>query len=268
MDFVKKDFYTMEDLLKVVEMLRDPVNGCEWDRVQTHLSVRKDFIEETYEAVDAIDNNDKELMLEEFGDVMLQVLLHCQMEKEQGSFTFEDVVNALAQKLVLRHPHVFKGLQVNGVEDVLNNWEAIKNDSHGHNTISQTVNAVPHSFPSLMYAQKVQKRVAAGGLPVPDVKSEIACIRSILDSIENSSVASEEQLGNLLFSAVNIVRQNKMDSEMVLREKNRKFVEIFNNFENLALQKGYSFGTIDFALLKELWIQAEELGEKNMTPED
>ena len=96
MDFVKKDFYTMEDLLKVVEMLRDPVNGCEWDRVQTHLSVRKDFIEETYEAVDAIDNDDKELMLEEFGDVMLQVLLHCQMEKEQGSFAFEDVANALA----------------------------------------------------------------------------------------------------------------------------------------------------------------------------
>ena len=80
MEFIKKDFYTIEDLLKVVEMLRDPVNGCEWDRVQTHLSVRKDFIEETYEAVDAIDNNDKELMLEEFGDVMLQVLLHCQME--------------------------------------------------------------------------------------------------------------------------------------------------------------------------------------------
>ena len=218
MDFVKKDFYTIEDLLRIVEMLRDPVNGCEWDRVQTHLSVRKDFIEETYEAVDAIDNDDKNLMLEEFGDVMLQVLLHCQMEKEQNSFAFADVVNALAQKLVLRHPHVFKGLEVNGVEDVLNNWEAIKNDSHGHTTISRTVNAVPHSFPSLMYAQKVQKRVAAGGLPAPDKAAEIANIREILDLIEKDGNASEETLGNLLFSAVNLVRQNKMDSEMVLRE--------------------------------------------------
>ncbi len=262
MEFVKKDFYTIEDLLKVVEMLRDPVNGCEWDRVQTHLSVRKDFIEETYEAVDAIDNNDKDLMLEEFGDVMLQVLLHCQMEKEEGSFAFEDVVNALAQKLVLRHPHVFKGLQVNGVEDVLTNWEAIKNDSHGHTTISRTVNAVPHSFPSLMYAQKVQKRVAAGGLPVPDKKAEIANIRHILDQLEQDENATEKQLGQLLFSAVNLVRQNKMDSEMVLREKSRNFVEIFNIFEDLALQKGCTFDTIDFALLKELWIQAEELGEK------
>ena len=267
MDFVKKDFYTIEDLLKVVEMLRDPVNGCEWDRVQTHLSVRKDFIEETYEAVDAIDNNDKELMLEEFGDVMLQVLLHCQMEKEQGSFTFEDVVNALAQKLVLRHPHVFKGLEVNGVEDVLNNWEAIKNDSHGHTTISQTVNAVPHSFPSLMYAQKVQKRVAAGGLPVPDKKEEIANIRAILDRLENSQTADEAQLGDLLFSCVNLVRQNKMDSEMVLREKNRNFVEIFNNFENLALQKDIPFDTMENATFKELWIQAQKPDEKNK-PED
>ena len=261
MEFQKKDFYTTEDLLAVVEMLRDPVNGCEWDRVQTHLSVRKDFIEETYEAVDAIDNDDKHLMLEEFGDVMLQVLLHCQMEKEQGSFTFEDVVNELAKKLVLRHPHVFKGLAVNGVEDVLNNWEAIKNDTHGHTTISQTVNAVPHSFPALMYAQKVQKRVAAGGLPVPDKKAEIAAMRAVLDQLEQDENASETQLGDLLFSAVNLVRLNKMDSEMILREKSRNFVKIFNIFEDLALQKGVAFGTIDVAALKDLWSQAQQVIE-------
>ena len=261
MEFERKDFYTIEDLLKVVEILRHPEIGCEWDRVQTHLSVRKDFIEETYEAVDAIDNNDKELMLEEFGDVLLQVLLHCQMEKEQDSFTFEDVVNALAAKLILRHPHVFKGLEVNGVEDVLNNWEAIKNDSHGHTTVSQTVNAVPHSFPALMYAQKVQKRVAAGHLPVPDKKAEIANIRSILDRMEDSDTVTEEQMENMLFSAVNIARQSKMDGEMLLREKSRKFVKIFNIFENLALQKGLAFDTIEFAALKELWSLAEQFCE-------
>ena len=261
MEFERKDFYTIEDLLKVVEILRHPEIGCEWDRVQTHMSVRKDFIEETYEAVDAIDNNDKELMLEEFGDVLLQVLLHCQMEKEQDSFAFEDVVNALTAKLILRHPHVFKDLEVNGVEDVLNNWEAIKNDSHGHTTVSQTVNAVPHSFPALMYAQKVQKRVAAGHLPVPDKKAEIANIRSILDRMENSDTVTEEQMENMLFSAVNIARQGKMDSEMLLREKSRKFVKIFNIFENLALQKGLAFDTIEFAALKELWSLAEQFCE-------
>lgn len=261
MEFERKDFYTIEDLLKVVEILRHPEIGCEWDRVQTHLSVRKDFIEETYEAVDAIDNDDKELMLEEFGDVLLQVLLHCQMEKEQAGFAFEDVVNALAAKLILRHPHVFKGLQVNGVDDVLSNWEAIKNDSHGHTTVSQTVNAVPHSFPALMYAQKVQKRVAAGRLPVPDKKQEIAKIRTILDAMENSENTSEEQLAEMLFSTVNIIRQSKLDAEMILREKSRKFVKIFNIFENLALQKGYSFDTIEFAALKDLWSEAQHFDE-------
>ncbi|MBQ7902387.1 MAG: nucleoside triphosphate pyrophosphohydrolase [Oscillospiraceae bacterium] len=262
MEFTRKDFYTIEDLLRIVEMLRDPQDGCDWDKIQTHKSIRKDFIEETYEAVDAIDNDDKTLLREELGDVLLQVMMHAQMEKEQDSFGFEDVVNDLAQKLVLRHPHVFSGLAVSGTDEVLSNWEAIKNDSHGHNTVSRTVNAVPHSFPALMYAQKVQKRVAAGNLPLPDKKAEIAALRTLLDDMEKEDgSATQHQLEDLLFSAVNLVRLNKMDSEQVLREKSRNFVKIFNKFENLALQKGLSFDTIEFALLKELWIQAEGPGE-------
>ncbi len=265
MEFVKKDFYTMDDLLQVVEMLRDPVNGCEWDRVQTHHTVRKDFIEETYEAVDAIDNEDKELMLEEFGDVMLQVLLHSQMEKEAGSFQFSDVVNALAQKLVLRHPHVFKGTKVDGVDGVLTQWEKIKNDSHGHNTVSRTLNAVPKSFPALMYTQKVQKRLAAGKLPLPTQKEEIANIRRLLDKMEediDNGGIGEKELSDLFYSAVNLTRQNKKDSEEVLSKKTLKIVKIFNIFENLALQKGEVFGTIENATLKELWLQAEKSLQK------
>ncbi len=261
MEFVKKDFYTIEDLLKIVEMLRDPQEGCEWDRVQTHLSIRKDFIEETYEAVDAIENDDKELMLEEFGDVLLQVLLHSQMEKEKGRFDFSNVVNELAQKLVLRHPHVFKGTDIDGVDRVLTQWERIKNESHGHTTVSRTVNAVPHSFPALMYAQKIQKRVQAGKLPVPGIKDEINNIRTLLDKIEDAADKNdiaEDDLAALLFSAVNITRQNKLDTEQVLREKSMKFVKIFNIFENLALQKGIIFDTIDSVALKEIWLQAQE----------
>lgn len=259
MEFIRKDFYTTEDLLKIVEILRDPQIGCDWDRIQTHKSIRKDFIEETYEAVDAIDNDDKILLREELGDVLLQVMMHSQMEKEINSFTFADVVNDLAQKLVLRHPHVFNGLQVNGTDEVLSNWEAIKNDSHGHNTVSRTVNAVPHSFPALMYAQKVQKRVAAGKLSLPDKKAEIAAIRALLDEMENTDdTATQRQMEQLLFSAVNLVRLNKMDSEQVLREKSRKFVKIFNIFEDLALQKGIRFDTIDNATFTDIWKQAEK----------
>lgn len=258
-NFGRKEFYTMDDLLQIVRMLRDKENGCDWDNVQTHKSIRKNFIEETYEAVDAIDRNDKELMQEEFGDVLLQVLLHSQMEKEDGFFTFDDVVNALAQKLVLRHPHVFKNEKISGAEQVLNRWEEIKNASHGHTTISQTLDAVPTAFPALMYAQKVQKRVRAGGVHVPNQKEEIKKIRDILDNLENSDVPrNESDVADLLFSAVNLARVNGMDAEEILSLKSYNFVKIFKNFEEIALQKAIRFDTIEYAVFEKLWTQAEE----------
>jgi len=265
MKFKKKDFYTMDDMLCVMEMLRDPVTGCEWDSIQTHESIRQNFIEETYEAVDAIDKKDTELLLEELGDVLLQVLYHAQFKKEEGVFDFGDVVNALAQKLVMRHPHVFKDEDIQGVDNILNKWEEIKNESHGHTTVSQTLNAVPKSFPALMYAQKVQKRVQAGKLPVPSQKDEINAIRALLDKMENDADTgslAETDLSDVLFRTVNMVRMNKMDAEEVLAKKSLNFVKIFNIFEDLALQKGIRFDTIDTATLKEIWIQAVEACSK------
>ena len=260
MEFKKKDFYTMDDMLTVMEMLRDPVKGCEWDSIQTHESIRQNFIEETYEAVDAIDKKDTELLKEELGDVLLQVLYHAQFKKEEGVFDFYDVVNALAQKLVMRHPHVFKDLELDGVDAILNKWEEIKNESHGHNTVSRTLNAVPNSFPALMYAQKVQKRVQAGKLPVPSQKEEIARIRALLDNMEqdmDKGPIAEEDLAQVMFSAVNMTRLQKMDAEEILSKKSRNFVKIFNIFENLALQKGLRFDTIDNATFTDIWKQAE-----------
>jgi len=262
MEFKRKDFYTLEDMLQIMEMLRDPETGCEWDSIQTHESIRQNFIEETYEAVDAIDNNDTALLKEELGDVLLQVLYHAQFKKEEGVFDFHDVVNELAHKLVLRHPHVFRNLELNGVDEILDKWEEIKNESHGHNTVSRTVNAVPKSFPALMYAQKIQKRVQAGKLPVPAQKEEIAAIRAALDKMEadidSGAAAGEEELAQVLFSAVNLTRQNKMDAEDILRRKSRNFVKIFNIFEDLALQKGIRFDTIDNATFTDIWKQAEK----------
>ncbi|MBQ8604663.1 MAG: nucleoside triphosphate pyrophosphohydrolase [Oscillospiraceae bacterium] len=265
MEFKKKDFYTIEDMLQIMEMLRDPVTGCEWDSIQTHESIRQNFIEETYEAVDAIDKKDVQLLQEELGDVLLQVLYHAQFKKEEGVFDFHDVVNALAQKLVLRHPHVFKDEDIHGVDNILHKWEEIKNESHGHTTVSRTLNAVPKSFPALMYAQKVQKRVQAGKLPVPSQKQEIAAVRRLLDKMEQdagSGALHENDLSELLFRAVNMTRTNKMDAEEILAKKSRNFVKIFNIFEDLALQKDIRFDTIDTATLKELWIQAEAACKK------
>jgi len=262
MEFKRKDFYTIDDLLEIVGILRHPEYGCDWDKVQTHKSIRKDFIEETYEAVDAIDNNDKVLLREELGDVLLQVMMHAQMEKEINSFTFADVVNDLAQKLVMRHPHVFTGLEVNSVDEVLTNWEAIKNDSHGHNTVSRTVNAVPKSFPALMYTQKVLKRVNAGKVPVPSIKEETDSIRRLMDKIDSDAESSKptgEDLAAVLMSTVNIIRHSKMDAEELLGKKSADFVKIFNIFEDLALQNGIRFDTIDNAVSADLWAQAENV---------
>ncbi|MBR5520577.1 MAG: nucleoside triphosphate pyrophosphohydrolase [Oscillospiraceae bacterium] len=261
MDFKKKEFYTIDDMLQIMEMLRDPVTGCEWDSIQTHESIRQNFIEETYEAVDAIDKNDTELLKEELGDVLLQVLYHAQFKKEEGVFDFADVVNALAAKLVMRHPHVFKDEDIHGVDNILNKWEQIKNESHGHTTVSHTLNAVPKSFPALMYAQKVQKRVQAGHLPMPTQKEEIAAVRALLDKMEqdaDNGRLREEDLSAVLFHTVNMTRMNKMDAEEILAKKSRNFVKIFNIFENLALQKEIRFDTISFATFKELWMQAEK----------
>lgn len=265
MDFEKKDFYDINDLLNIVALLRDKDNGCDWDKVQTHQSIRQNFIEETYEAVDAIDKNDKELLQEELGDVLLQVLLHAQFEKEEGSFDFEQVVNGLAQKLVLRHPHVFKSEKLNGTQEILNKWEEIKNASHGHNTVSRTLNAVPAAFPALMYAQKIQKRIQAGKLPVPGRWQEIDNMIEILQKmkqIPEQQPLSRDDLAQLMFAAVDITRQNHMDAEEVLSLYSRQIVQIFNVFENLALQNGIVFDKIEPVKFEKLWQQAQELDKK------
>ena len=139
MDFQIKERYDINDLIKIVEMLRDPVNGCPWDKVQTHLSIRKNFIEETYEAIEAIDLDDKELMQEELGDVLMQVMLHAQFEAEENVFDFADVVNGTAQKLVLRHPHIFAGYDNKTVDGVLQKWEEIKQQEKGQKTVTETL---------------------------------------------------------------------------------------------------------------------------------
>ncbi len=259
MEFEVKDFYDIDDLLKIVEILRNKDYGCDWDKVQTHRTIRQNFIEEAYEAADAIDNRDADGLKEELGDVLLQVLLHCQMEKEEGSFDFSRVVDSLAKKLVLRHPHVFKGEKIEGADRVLARWEEIKNESHEYDTVSRTVNAVPKSFPSLLYTQKIQKRVAAGNFPLPDTREEIDNINKLfaLFTEEPERDKKERISGRILFSVVNALRQGKVDCEEALRLTDKQFVKIFNDFEKLALQKGLTFDIMDLVTIEELWNQAE-----------
>lgn len=157
MDFEFKEKYDINDLLKIMKILRSE-NGCPWDREQDHKSIRKDFIEEVYEACEAIDLDDSELLREELGDVLLQVVFHATIEEEQGRFDFGDAVNDVCSKLIIRHPHVFGDVKVKDSEDVLRNWNDIKQETKGQETYTETLRSVCTALPALMRAQKIGKR--------------------------------------------------------------------------------------------------------------
>lgn len=235
MNFEIKDRYDINDLLKIVEMLRDKDNGCPWDKVQTHKSIRKNFIEETYEAIEAIDLDDKTLMQEELGDVLLQILLHSQFEKEENTFDFEDVVDGIAQKLVLRHPHIFAGYENKTVEGVLTKWEEIKKEEKGQKTVSETLDAVPKSFPALMYAQKLQKRAVAGGLIEQNPENIISEIEKSLFEVKEKIAKNDDctdVMGKLLFDTVMLSSSTKTDAEEALGLENSKKLEFFKGLDH------------------------------------
>ena len=166
MDWSPQPPYTAEQLLQVIRILRDPENGCPWDKVQTHASIRKNFLEETCEALEAIDADDAVLLREELGDVLMQVVFHAAMEEERGRFTFEDVCRNVCEKLVFRHPNIFASSAAENAG--INGWDALKNKEKGRTTLADELATVPATLPALMRAQKLQKRAAGHGLGQQD----------------------------------------------------------------------------------------------------
>lgn len=162
MTYPQKERYDINDLIEVIRMLRLP-DGCPWDKVQTHESIRMNFIEEVYEVIEAIDKNDTALMREELGDVLMQVVFHAQMEREQGNFDFDDVCDEVCRKLIIRHPHVFSNVQAGNTDEAVNSWEQVKQQTKGQTTYTETLESVAVSLPALMRAQKVGKRAAKSG---------------------------------------------------------------------------------------------------------
>lgn len=188
----------IDDLRAIISMLRAP-DGCPWDKVQTHESIRNNFIEETYEAVEAIDNGDVPLLREELGDVLLQVVFHACMEEEKGSFSLDDVANEVCRKLVLRHPHVFADVQADTVGAVLNNWDAIKQKSKHQSTATETLESVARSLPALMRAEKMYGRAAKAGyagaaMPSDDDSSVGADLLRIVCRAKDNGIDAEQKL--------------------------------------------------------------------------
>lgn len=246
--FEFKEKYNIDDLLEIMALLRSE-NGCPWDKVQTHESIRTDLIEETYEVCEGIDNNSPEMLREELGDLLLQIVFHSQIEREAGNFTFDDVCNDICQKLVYRHPHVFGDVKVSGSDDVLKNWDALKKESKHQETYTETLESVPKNFPALLRAQKVSKRISRAGVPIDDNSKTISFIKDSLDQLdlsadEASSEANQRAIGNLLWNVCNLCKNLKIDSEKALTYSTNKVIIVFGAIEKALNAEGKSFSDI------------------------
>lgn len=241
-DFDFKDRYDIDDLRRIIELLRSE-NGCPWDKVQTHESIRTDLIEETYEVCEGIDKNSPEMLREELGDLLLQIVFHAQIERENGTFDFDDVCNDICRKLVYRHPHVFGEVKADDTDTVLKNWDALKRESKHQDNFTDTLESVPNTFPALLRGEKICKRASRAGLPMDDPAETVKRIREGLDRLEQTGfdkVNSQNQqtLGNILLDFCNLDRNLGVDGEKALTYASNRFIINFSRAEKSALEQG------------------------------
>ena len=240
-DFKFKARYNIDDLICIMKILRSE-NGCPWDKVQTHESIRTDLIEEAYEVCEGIDCGSSEMLREELGDVLLQIVFHSQIETELGNFNFEDVCDDICQKLIYRHPHVFGEVKADTEDEVLRNWDALKKKSKDQQTFTETLESVPKTFPALLRGEKVCRRAERAGLPINSVKDCIERIRSGLDKLESEEPddksVRERILGDILLSFCNLDRILKTDGEKALTYSVNRFIIEFGSLEKAAADKG------------------------------
>ena len=261
-DFKLKDSYTVADLVEIMALLRSE-GGCPWDREQTHESIRGNFIEETYEAVEAIDNGDSESLKEELGDVLLQVVFHSEIERERGSFDFDDVCDGICRKLILRHPHIFKDEDLADAEKVADRWDEIKKESKGQETAAETLRAVPKQLPALMRSAKLQQRAEKACGTRHDV---VWCLRKLDEEVTelkeavraNDIVHCADVVGDVLFSAVNAARALDLEPEQCLFAASEKFIQRVEAVERIVTESGRELTDLKSSELSEIWLEAKE----------
>ena len=247
--------YTFDDLVTVVELLRSE-GGCPWDMEQTHKSIRNDFIEETYEVIEAIDTEDPVLLREELGDVLLQVVFHARIEQENDVFGMAEVSNDICAKLIHRHPHVFGTVEVENSAEVLQNWEAIKGEEKQRVTVTDKLRAIPPMYPALMRAQKVGKKASCFDFGSAEevyakLDEEIAEVKAAAACGDQDAVA--EELGDLLLTVTSLARKLGVKSEEALFHATNKFIDRFEKVENAVLEAGKDMETLTMAELDAIW---------------
>lgn len=262
-DFEIKDKYDINDLISIVTVLRAP-GGCPWDREQTHESIKKNFIEETYEVIEAINKKDAESLKEELGDVLLQVALHAEMEREKGSFDFNDVADDIVKKLVIRHPHVFGEVTANNASQALDSWDAVKLKTKGMKSQSESMIKVPRELPALMRAQKIQHKAAKSGFDWDSVDGAVDKLYEEINELKiamshNDKSEIKDEFGDVLFSCVNIARFIDVDSEESLTDATDKFMSRFIEAERMAKEQGIDMKASSIDELNALWDSAKKI---------
>lgn len=262
-EFVLKDKYNMDDLVAIIKVLRAP-GGCPWDREQTHESIKKNFIEETYEVVEAINKQSPDMLREELGDVLLQIVLHSEMECEKDNFTFDDVANDIVKKLVVRHPHVFGEVVANNTAEALNSWDAVKLKTKGQKNQTESMLSVPRELPALMRAQKIQHKAAKIGFDWDDVGGAVDKLYEEIDELKTAMEQGkrldiEDEFGDVLFSCVNIARFIDVDSEEALTASTDKFMSRFSLVEQMASEQGIDMKSSSIEELDRLWDKAKKI---------
>ena len=250
------------EFVRVIAVLRGP-DGCPWDRVQTHKSLRKNMIEEAYEAVAAIETEDDAELAEELGDVLLQVVLHAQIADDERRFDIDDVAAKITAKIRHRHPHIFGETQAGTPDEVLANWDRIKHrekSEKGHGTLD----GIPHGLPALMYAQKISRKAVAVGFEwetLDDVWAKVHEEIEELKGTEPGSIEAVDEIGDLLFTVVNLARKQGIDAEMALRQTCEKFRRRFADMEASADRDGQRIADLTIDEMEVLWQQAKQREE-------
>ncbi|MBX4261788.1 nucleoside triphosphate pyrophosphohydrolase [Clostridium estertheticum] len=255
-----KDFY---DLIKVVDTLRNE-NGCAWDREQTHESLKKCLIEECYEVLEAIDEKDEDNIIEELGDVLLQVIFHAKIGEEEGYFNINDVIRGITNKMINRHPHIFKSLESKTTKQVLESWEIIKSKEKQFNSYTEALKHVPKNLPGLMKAVKVQQKASKVGFDfecledaMEKVLEELGEVRDVYKGENRAKIL--EEVGDLVFSTVNIARLLDIDPEVAVNYTIDKFINRFGYIEEAARDKGLELNQMSLADMDKLWNKSKRL---------
>lgn len=250
-----------DGLVQVVAALRSE-NGCPWDKAQTHETLKPDLIEEAHEVIEAIDAKDSRKLPEELGDLLMQVMLHAQIAKDDGVFSINEVIQSITDKLVRRHPHVFGGINVRNTDEVLKNWEEIKRSEAGYQDRHSVLDGIPRHLPSLMRAQTIQRKAARVGFDWDSVSDVFPKIEEEIQELKSSVAAAEAEaieieIGDLLFSIVNLCRFLGVEAEEALRKSNRKFFNRFQLVEAEIERQGKTFNDYDLAGLDAIWEEAK-----------